>query len=62
MGDQKQRQDQDKGSWGQRENPKETPRQHSSDKKAATEQSEKTEELFKKPYSQKEFERNPGKH
>jgi hypothetical protein len=60
MGDQKQQQD--KGNWGQRENPQETLRQHSSDKKPAKEQSEKTEELFKKPYSQKEFERNPAKH
>jgi hypothetical protein len=60
MGDQKQQQD--KGNWGQRENPQETPRQHSSDKKPTKEQSEKTEELFKKPYSQKEFERNPAKH
>ena len=59
MGDQKQ---QDKGNWGQRENPQETPRQHSSDKTPAKEQPEKGEELFKKPYSQREFERNPAKH
>jgi hypothetical protein len=59
MGDQKQQQD--KGNWGQRENRQQTPRQHSSDKKLAKEPSHKTEELFEKPYSQKEFERDPAK-
>jgi hypothetical protein len=61
MADQKQQQESG-GDWGQRENPAQTPHQHSSDAKPAKEPSEGTEELFKKPYSQKEFERDPAKH
>jgi hypothetical protein len=60
MGDQKQQQS-DKGDWGERENPQRSPRQHSSEK-PADKQSGNAEELFKKPYSEKEFERNPAKH
>jgi len=57
-----QRQQQESGSPSQRENAAQTPHQRSSDAKSAKEQSEGIEELFKKPYSQKEFERDPAKH